>query len=234
MKDPLPLFQGSVGVPEVMQVDTGGLPMAVGSNADSQQIIHISRKDTSTAALLPAVFTSRAEEERWMQLLTALAEDKNKGEMAVPEPLLRLYHQMLSKQFDGSKKGSSARLHAAWLLAELVQLAVPGKADERPSGQAETEQGRCAVKSSAGNSDDVVVQTAEEEVCDTCREDSMRLRTSLDRTQEDTPLGTSLDRTQENKPLGTSLHGTQEDKPLGTSLDRIQKDKPLGHGSDEL
>jgi hypothetical protein len=156
--------------------------MAVGSNADSQQAIHISHQDTTTAAPLPAVFTNRAEEERWMQLLTALAQDENKAEMIVPESLLRLYHQMLSK------KDSSARLHATWLLAELVQLAVPGKAGERSPSQAEAEQGHRDVKLSAGNSDDEVVQTVE----DDCGEGS-GLRTSSNAVQEDKQSGHGSD-----------------------------------------
>jgi hypothetical protein len=193
MKEPFFFVQGSIGIPEVTQVDVGDLPAAVESNADSQETIRISRQDSSAAVPPPTVFTRRAEEERWMQLLTALSEDENKGDVVVPESLVRLYHQMLSKQFDGSKKGSSARLHATWLLAELVQLAVPGKAGEWTSGQAEMEQEQGAVKLSARNSDDIVVRTVEEEDCDKGSEDSMRLRTSLDRVQEDKQLGHGSD-----------------------------------------
>lgn len=169
------------------QVGVSDLPVAVGSNADSQQTIHISRQDASTAAPLPAVFTNRADGERWMQLLTALAQDENKAEMVVPESLLRLYHQMLSK------KGSSAHLHATWLLAELVQLAVPGKAGKRSPSPAETEQDHRAVKSSAGNSDDVEVQTVEEDDCGEGSEDRTRLRTSINRVQEDKQSGHGSD-----------------------------------------
>jgi hypothetical protein len=185
MKEPFFFFQGSIGIPEVTQVDVG--------NADSRKTIHISHQDSSAAAPSPTVFTSRTEEERWVQLLTALSEDENKGDMVVPESLVRLYHQMLSKQFDGSKKSSSARLHATWLLAELVQLAAPGKADERTSGQAEMEQEQRAVKLSARNGDDIVVRTVEEEGCDKGNEDSVRLRTSSNRVQEDERLGHGSD-----------------------------------------
>lgn len=201
LKDPIQEFlnkkdavpKGSIGIPEVTQVDVGDLPAAVENNAESQETIRVSRQDSSTAAPPPAVFTSRAEEERWMQLLTALTEDENKGEVVVPESLVRLYHQMLSRQFDGSKKGSSARLHATWLLAELVQLAVPGKAGERTSGHAEVEQEQRAVKPSARDGDDIVVRTVEEEDCDKGSEDSMRLRTSSDRVQDDKQLGHGSD-----------------------------------------
>jgi hypothetical protein len=185
--------QGSVGIPEVTQVDVGNLPAAVGSNADSQETIRISRQDSSTTAPPSAVFTSRAEEERWVQLLTALSEDENKGDVVVPESLVHLYHQMLSKQFDGNKKGSSARLHATWLLAELVQLAAPGKAGKRTSGVVEVEQKPHAVKLNARNGDDIVVRTVEEEDCDKSSEDSLRLRTSSDRIQEDKRLGHGSD-----------------------------------------
>jgi hypothetical protein len=175
-----------------MQVDVGDLHAAVESSADGQETIHVSRQDSSTAAP-PAVFTSIAEEERWMQLLTALAEDENKGEVVLPESVVRLYHQMLGKQFARLKKASSAHVHATWLLAELMQLAVPGKAGEKPSGQAETEQEQHPVKQSADNTDDIVVRTVEEEDCDKGSEASVTLRTSSDRVQESKQLGHGSD-----------------------------------------
>ncbi|PSN33488.1 hypothetical protein C0J52_15395 [Blattella germanica] len=158
---------GGIGTPEVTQVDVGDFHATVEHNDGGQEIIRISRRDSGGAAAPPTSPISDTEksktleEEHWGQvrdlLLTTLTQGGDKGEVIVPAPVLRLYHQLLNKQVPGSTEASSAQLQAAWLLAELVQLGASSKVNqedktvivaEKPAGQAETEHNEVLVKGS--------------------------------------------------------------------------------------
>ncbi|XP_069686401.1 ER degradation-enhancing alpha-mannosidase-like protein 3 [Periplaneta americana] len=167
--------KGSVGTPEVTQVDVGDFHATVEHNAGGQEIIRISRRDSSTpaSAVSDSEQSRSPEEERWSQvrdlLLSTLTQEGDKGQVVVPAPVLRLYHQLLNKRGPGGAEASSTQLQAAWLLAELVQLSKTGDSSvvlgqEQPAGQAGGED-----PVQGDKSDDIVVGAVEQEDCDAQR-----------------------------------------------------------------
>jgi len=184
-------IQGSVGTPEVTQVDVGDFRATLEHNPDGQEIIRISRPDPSPAASIGGAQNSKVtEEEHWRQVLTALTDDQKKGDVVLPASVLHLYQQLLNKQVPGSTDGSSAQLRAAWLLAELVQLGVASRTSDRAAGEADTRQVELDTKGAekqvpansakSRSSDDIVVGTVEEESCDSGIEITETPRTSSD------------------------------------------------------
>jgi hypothetical protein len=183
----------------VTQVDVGDFRATVEHNPGGQEIIRITRQDPSPAASVGGAQNSKvADEEHWRQVLTALTEDEKKGDVVLPASVLHLYHQLLNKQVPGSTDGSSAKLRAAWLLAELVQLGVASRTSDRPAGQADTQQVELEVKcpgkqvpvnsAKSESSDDIVIGIVEEEHCDSGNESTEKLRTSSDSEHEDRKL----------------------------------------------
>ena len=195
LKQTLCFQQGSLGTSEVTQVDVGDFRATLEHKPDGQEIIRISRQDPSPAASTGGAQNSKVtEEEHWRQVLTALTDDKKKGDVVLPASVLHLYQQFLKKQVPGSTDGSSAQLRAAWLLAELVQLGVASRTSDRSAGEADTRQVELDAKgaekqipvSSANSrsSDDIVVGAVEEEDCDRGDEITETLRTSSDSEHE--------------------------------------------------
>jgi hypothetical protein len=232
-------LQGSVGTPEVSQVDVGDFRATVEHNAGGQEIIRISRQDSSTA-VQPTVSMSGAhtsktpEEMRWKQvrdlMLTVLTENENKREVVVPASVLRLYHQLLNKRLPSSPEASSAQLQTALLFAELVQLGAASKADQedktvilgqevgdRPAGQAETEQ-----NIQKGGESEILVKGAVKQI-----PMSRKLVNSVkSENNDDIVVGTL-----EEESCDSENESTEE---LRTSSDSENEDKHFGYGSDEL
>lgn len=178
------------------QVDVGDFRATVERNSGGQEIIRISRQDPTHATPMGGAQHSKmADEEHWWQVLTALTEDVKKRDVVLPASVLHLYQQLLNKQVPSSTDGSSAQLRAAWLLAELMQLGVASRTNDRPAGQADTQQVELEAKGAekqvpvnsakSRNSDDIIVGTAEEEDCDSGSEGTEKLRTLSDGEHED-------------------------------------------------
>jgi len=172
-------------------VDVGDFRATLEHNPDGQEIIRISRPDPSPAASIGGAQNSKVtEEEHWRQVLTVLTDDQKKGDVVLPASVLHLYQQLLNKQVPGSTDGSSAQLRAAWLLAELVQLGVASRTNDRSAGEADTRQVELDTKGAekqvpansakSRSSDDIVVGTVEEEGCDSGIEITETPRTSSD------------------------------------------------------
>jgi len=233
-------FQGSVGTPEVMQVDAGDFHATVEHNIGGQEIIHMSNQDSSTA--LPSALSKGGGEksktlgeEQWKQvrdlLLTTLTQGENKGETVVPASVLRLYHQLLNKQVPGGSEASSTQLQAAWLLAELVQLGAASKAGQgdktmilgqefgnKPGGQAGTKQN---IPSQEGESEVLIEGVVKQIPVSRKLINSVKLESS-----DDIVVGT-----MEEEDCDSGNENTQK---LRTTSDSENEDRQLGHGSDEL
>jgi len=195
LKRTLCFQQGSIGTSEVTQVDVGDFRATLEHNPDGQEIIRISRPDPTLAASMGGAQNTKAtEEEHWRQVLTALTNDEKKGDVVLPASVLHLYQQFLNKQVPGSTDDSSARLRAAWLLAELVQLGVASRTSDRSAAEADTRQAELDAKGAqkqvpvnsakSRNSDDIVIGTVEDEDCDSGNELMETLRTSSDGERE--------------------------------------------------
>ena len=193
------------------QLDVGDFHATVEHNDGGQEIIRISRRDYSEA-VPPTAHVSEPEksrtpeEERWSQvrdlLLSTLTQGGDKGEVIVPAPVLRLYHQLLNKQVPGGTEASSAQLQAAWLLAELVHLGATNKEKtvtltEKPAGQAVSESdvlikgsvkevpiSRILTKSETDESNDNIVIGTVEESCDSDSENTDNHRTTSENENE--------------------------------------------------
>ncbi|XP_021917509.1 ER degradation-enhancing alpha-mannosidase-like protein 3 isoform X2 [Zootermopsis nevadensis] len=219
------ISKGNVDTLEVSQGDVGDFHAAVEHNAGGQEIIRISRRDSSKA-VQPAVSMNGGENgkileiERWMQvrdrLLTVLTEEENKGKVVVPASLLRLYRELLDKQFSGRIGEPSAHLQAAWLLAELVQVGAASKASQEnkivileqkfsvtPAGQAETEQ-----NIQEGGESNILVKGAVKQV----------------------PVSKKIVKSVKSENSDDIVVGTAEEE----SCDSENENKHLGRASDEL